>query len=321
MKGSFYMKTRGNKISIIGAGFVGSTTAFALMTSGLTSEIVIVDINKDKAEGEAMDLSHGAPFVRPIDITSGEYSDTKDSDIVIITAGIGPKPGDSRLTCISKNLKIFQSIVPEVVKYSPDSILVVVSNPVDILSYITYKLSGFPSDRVIGSGTVLDTSRFKYMLGQHFEVDPRNIHTYIMGEHGDSEIATWSLTSIAGMNVDEYCDTCLKKCGGEMKLNIYKDVKEAAYKVIEKKGATYYAVALAVKRIVEAILSNENSILTVSSLLKGEYGIQDVYMGVPTIIGRGGVKKLLQVKLNKDEMDQLVDSSKVLKSVIDDSNI
>ena len=315
------MKTRGNKISIIGAGFVGSTTAFALMTSGLTSEIVIVDINKDKAEGEAMDLSHGAPFVRPIDITSGEYSDTKDSDIVIITAGIGPKPGDSRLTCISKNLKIFQSIVPEVIKYSPDCILVVVSNPVDILSYITYKLSGFPSNRVIGSGTVLDTSRFKYMLGQHFEVDPRNIHTYIMGEHGDSEIATWSLTSIAGMNVDEYCDTCLKKCGGEMKFNIYKDVKEAAYKVIEKKGATYYAVALAVRRIVEAILSNENSILTVSSLLNGEYGIEDVYMGVPTIIGRGGVKKLLEVNLNKEEKDQLVDSSKVLKSVICDSNI
>jgi L-lactate dehydrogenase len=321
MKGSFFMKTRGNKISIIGAGFVGSTTAFALMTSGLASEIVIVDINKEKAEGEAMDLSHGAPFVRPIDITSGEYSDTKDSDIVIITAGIGPKPGDSRLTCISKNLKIFQSIVPEVVKFSPDSILVVVSNPVDILTYITYKLSGFPSNRVIGSGTVLDTSRFKYMLGQHFEVDPRNIHTYIMGEHGDSEIATWSITSIAGMNVDEYCSTCAKKCGGELKLNIYKDVKQAAYNVIAKKGATYYAVALAIKRIVEAILSNENSILTVSSLLKGEYGIKDVYMGVPTIIGRQGVKKILQVKLNEDESNQLMESSEVLKSVISDSKI
>jgi len=315
------MKTKGNKISIIGAGFVGSTTAFALMTSGLASEIVIVDINKEKAEGEAMDLSHGAPFVRPIDITSGEYSDTKDSDIVIITAGIGPKPGDSRLDCISKNLKIFQSIVPQIVKFSPNSILLVVSNPVDILSYITYKLSGFPSDRVIGSGTVLDTSRFKYMLGKHFEVDARNIHTYIMGEHGDSEIATWSLTSIAGMNVDEFCDTCSKKCGGELKLNIYKDVKEAAYNVIEKKGATYYAVALAIKRIVEAILSNENSILTVSSLLNGEYGIQDVYMGVPTIIGRQGIKKILQVKLNDDEIAQLIESSKVLKSVIRDSEI
>jgi len=315
------MRTKGNKISIIGAGFVGSTTAFALMTGGLASEIVIVDINKDKAEGEAMDLSHGASFVRPIEITSGEYADTKDSDIVIITAGIGQKPGETRLDCITKNLKVFKSIVPEVVKYSPNSILLVVSNPVDILTYITYKLSGFPSHRVIGSGTVLDTSRFKYLLSQHFEIDARNIHTYIMGEHGDSEIATWSLTSIAGMNVDEYCDICLKNCGGELKDNIYKEVKEAAYKVIEKKGATYYAVALAIKRIVEAILRNENSILTVSSLLKGEFGIDEVYMGVPTILGRDGVKKILQVTLNAEESKQLIDSSKVLKSVIKDSNI
>ena len=315
------MRTKGNKISIIGAGFVGSTTAFALMTGGLASEIVIVDINKDKAEGEAMDLSHGASFVRPIDITSGEYADTKDSDIVIITAGIGQKPGETRLDCITKNLKVFKSIVPEVVKYSPNSILLVVSNPVDILTYITYKLSGFPSHRVIGSGTVLDTSRFKYLLSQHFEIDARNIHTYIMGEHGDSEIATWSLTSIAGMNVDEYCDICLKNCGGELKDNIYEEVKEAAYKVIEKKGATYYAVALAIKRIVEAILRNENSILTVSSLLKGEFGIDEVYMGVPTILGRDGVKKILQVTLNAEESKQLIDSSKVLKSVIKDSNI
>ena len=315
------MRTKGNKISIIGAGFVGSTTAFALMTGGLASEIVIVDINKDKAEGEAMDLSHGASFVRPIEITSGEYADTKDSDIVIITAGIGQKPGETRLDCITKNLKVFKSIVPEVVKYSPNSILLVVSNPVDILTYITYKLSGFPSNRVIGSGTVLDTSRFKYLLSQHFEIDARNIHTYIMGEHGDSEIATWSLTSIAGMNVDEYCDICLKNCGGELKVNIYNEVKEAAYKVIEKKGATYYAVALAIKRIVEAILRNENSILTVSSLLKGEFGIDEVYMGVPTILGRDGVKKILQVTLNAEESKQLIDSSKVLKSVIKDSNI
>ena len=315
------MRSKGNKISIIGAGFVGSTTAFALMTSGLASEIVIVDINKEKAEGEAMDLSHGVSFVRPIEITSGEYVDTKDSDIVIITAGIGQKPGQTRLDCISKNLKIYQSIVPEVVKFSPNSILLVVSNPVDILTYITYKLSGFPSNRVIGSGTVLDTSRFKYLLSRHFEIDARNIHTYIMGEHGDSEIATWSLTSIAGMNVDEYCNICTGKCSGEMKFEIYKEVKESAYTIIKKKGATYYAVSLAIKRIVEAILSNENSILTVSSLLKGEYGIQDIYMGVPTILGRDGVKKILQVKLNEDENTKLFESSKVLKEVIEESEI
>ncbi|MGH4050941.1 MAG: L-lactate dehydrogenase [Clostridium sp.] len=315
------MRTKVNKISIIGAGFVGSTTAFALMTGSLASEIVIVDINKEKAEGEAMDLSHGVSFVRPIEITSGDYLDTKDSDIVIITAGVGQKTGESRLDCISKNLKIFKSIVPQVVKYSPDSILLVVSNPVDILTYITYKLSGFPSNRVIGSGTVLDTSRFKYLLSKHFEIDPRNIHTYIMGEHGDSEIATWSLTSIAGMNVDEYCAICDKNCGGQLKFDIYKEVKESAYIIIKKKGATYYAVALAIKRIVEAILSNENSILTVSSLLKGEYGIKDIYMGVPTVVGREGVKKILEVKLSMEENDKLLESSKVLKSVIIDSKI
>ena len=263
------MSSKRNKISIIGAGFVGSTTAFALMTSGFASEIVIVDINKDKAEGEAMDLSDGVSFVRPISITAGEYADTKDSDIVIITAGVGQKPGQTRLDCIAKNLAIFKTIVPEVVKFSPNSILLVVSNPVDILTYITYKLSGFPSNKVIGSGTVLDTSRFKYLLSKHFEIDARNIHTYIMGEHGDSEIATWSLTSIAGMNVDEFCNICTRKCNGEMKLDIYEEVKNSAYTIIKKKGATYYAIALAIKRIVEAILSDENSILTVSSLLKG----------------------------------------------------
>lgn len=315
------MRNKGNKISIIGAGFVGSTTAFALMNGGLASEIVIVDINKDKALGEAMDLSHGASFVRPLDITAGDYPDTKDSDIVIITAGIGQKPGESRLDCISKNLKVFKSIIPEVVKYSPHSILLVVSNPVDILTYITYKLSGFPSNRVIGSGTVLDTSRFKYLLSQHFEIDARNIHTYIMGEHGDSEIATWSLTSIAGMNVDEYCSTNCQKCDGGLKLDIYNQVKEAAYHIIEKKGATYYAVALAIKRIAEAILRNENSILTVSSLLEGQYGIEGLYMGVPTVVGREGVHKILEANLAKDEIDKLRESAKILKEVITNSGI
>ncbi|MBU3183059.1 L-lactate dehydrogenase [Clostridium psychrophilum] len=315
------MSAKGNKISIIGAGFVGSTTAFALMTSGLTCEIVIVDINKDKAEGEAMDLSDGISFVRPIEVTAGEYADTKDSDIVIITAGVGQKPGQTRLDCISKNLAVFKTIVPKIVKFSPNSILLVVSNPVDILTYITYKISGFPSNRVIGSGTVLDTSRFKYLLSKHFEIDARNVHTYIMGEHGDSEIATWSLTSIAGMNVDEYCNICTRKCSGEMKFDIYEEVKNSASIIIKKKGATYYAIALAIKRIVEAILSNENSILTVSSLLKGEYGIKDIYMGVPSIVGRNGVKKILGVKLSEDENMKLFESSKVLKSVIEESKI
>jgi L-lactate dehydrogenase len=315
------MRKRGNKISIVGAGFVGSATAFALMTSGIASEIVIVDVNKEKAEGEAMDLSHGAAFVKPVDIIAGDYKDTKDSDLVIITAGVAQKPGETRLDLISRNLEIFKGIVPEVIKYSPNSILLVVSNPVDILTYITYKLSGFPKERVIGSGTVLDTSRLRYMLGEHFDIDIRNIHTYIMGEHGDSEIATWSLTSIAGMGVNEYCNTICKGCNGSLKYDVHKSVRNAAYDVIKRKGVTNYAVALAIRRISEAILRDENSILTVSTLLNGEFGIKDIYMGVPCVVGLGGVQKILEVPLDNEELDALKASANTLKESLDSSKI
>lgn len=315
------MEKKGTKISIIGAGFVGSTTAYALMIEGLASEIVIVDINKDKAFAEAMDLSHGASFLKPVEVKAGDYSDTSNSDIVIITAGVGPKPGETRLDIINKNLNVFKAIVPEIVKYSPNSILLVVSNPVDILTYITYKLSGFPASRVIGSGTVLDTSRFRYMLGKHFDVDARNIHTYIMGEHGDSEIAAWSLTSIAGMSVDQYCSKICKSCEGEFKFNIAEDVKNAAYEILNKKGYTNYAVALAIKRIVEAILRDENAILTVSSLLTGEYGINGIYMGVPTVVGASGSKKKLDVPLDDKELNELKSSASVLKEYLDKAKI
>lgn len=315
------MEKRGTKISIIGAGFVGSTTAYALMMEGLASEIVIVDINKDKALAESMDLSHGASFVKPVDVKAGDYSDTSDSDIVIITAGVGPKPGETRLDIINKNLSVFKSIVPEVVKYSPNSILLVVSNPVDVLTYITYKLSGFPASRVIGSGTVLDTSRFRYMLGKHFEIDARNIHTYIMGEHGDSEIAAWSITSIAGMSVDQYCSKVCRDCEGEFKYNIAEDVKNAAYEILNKKGYTNYAVALAIRRIVEAILRDEDAILTVSSLLTGEYGIEGIYMGIPTVVGASGSKKKLEVPLDDRELRELKSSASVLKEYLDKAKI
>ncbi|PJI08092.1 MULTISPECIES: L-lactate dehydrogenase [Clostridium] len=311
---------KNTKISVIGAGFVGSSTVFALMNGGLASEIVIVDVNKDKAEGEAMDLSHGKAFVKPVDVRAGEYADTKDSDIVIITAGAAQKPGETRLDLINKNYNIFKSIIPEVVRYNPNAILLVVSNPVDVLTYITYKLSGFPKERVIGSGTVLDTSRFRYMLSEHFDIDVRNIHTYIMGEHGDSEIATWSLTNIAGMDVNEYCRVSCKKCDGSLKYKLYEDVKNAAYEIIKRKGATYYAVALAVKRIVEAILRDENSILTVSTLLQGQYGINDVYMGVPSVVGIDGVKQIIEVPLSEDEKKRLNDSSKTLKDSLKNIN-
>lgn len=315
------MKVKNTKISIIGAGFVGSTTAYALMNGGLASEIVIVDLNKDKAEGEAMDLSHGSSFVMPVKIKAGGYEDTKDSDIVIITAGAASKLGETRLDLINRNFAIFKSIIPEIVRYSPESILLVVSNPVDVLSYITYKLSGFPKERVIGSGTVLDTSRLKYLLGEHFNVDDRNIHTYIMGEHGDSEIVTWNLTSIAGMGVEEYCKNNCNKCDGNLKYKIQENVKNSAYHIIEKKGATYYAVGLAIRRIVEAILRDENSILTVSTLMEGNYGIDDIYIGAPSIVGASGVKKVLEVPLNDNEAKALKESADKLKKVLSEAQI
>lgn len=315
------IKERSNKISIIGAGFVGSTTAYALMLEGLASEIVIVDINKEKAEAEAADLAHGAAFVKAVDVRSGDYPDTKDSDIVIITAGIGPKPGETRLDIINKNLSIFKTIVPEVVKYSPDAMLLVVSNPVDILTYITYKLSGLPAHRVIGSGTVLDTSRFKYMLSEHFEIDARNIHTYIIGEHGDTEIAAWSLTNIAGMSAEEYCNKMCSKCDRTFKYTIPDKVKNAAYEIINKKGYTNYAVALAVRRIVEAVLRDESAILTVSSLFEGQYGINDVYLAIPTIVNRTGARKILEVSLSDDEKDKLKRSAGLIKSHLEKAKI
>lgn len=314
------MNKKGIKISIIGAGFVGATTAYAIMTEGLASEIVIVDIDKEKAKGEVMDLVHGVSFVKPVDIIAGDYKDTKDSDIVIITAGAGPKPGETRLDLINKNYKVFKSIVPPVVENSPNSIIVVVSNPVDILTYVTYKLSGFPPERVIGSGTVLDTSRFKYLLSKHFQVDARNIHSYILGEHGDSEIAAWSLTNIAGINVDDYCRTICNKCDGNFKNSIYENVKNAAYEVLERKGNTSFAVALAVRRIVEAIIRDEDSILTVSTLLKGEFGIEDIYMGIPCVVGETGIKRTLEVKLNEEELKELRESAEVLNNSLKEIN-
>ncbi|QIK69263.1 L-lactate dehydrogenase [Erysipelothrix sp. HDW6C] len=313
------MKT--NKISIIGAGFVGSTTAFALMNSNVASEIVIVDINKDKAKGEAMDLDQGQVFVSPIKIIAGDYPETAGSDIVIITAGLAQKPGETRIDLVNRNIEIYKQLIPSIVEYNPDAILLVVSNPVDILAQITYKLSGFPAERVIGSGTVLDTARFQAELSNKFKVDARNIHANIIGEHGDSEIATWSLTTIAGLTIEQYCANMDIEFSESMRDQITEDVKTAAYKIIDWKGYTNYAVALAVTRIVKAILRDEKSILTVSSLLQGDYGIEDVYISVPTIVGRNGVRHTVEVPYSSNEVAALQESAQMLKEIIDQSNL
>lgn len=313
------MKT--NKISIIGAGFVGSTTAFALMNSNIASEIVIVDINHDKAVGEAMDLGQGQVFVSPVKIVAGDYPDTKDSDIVIITAGLAQKPGETRIDLVNRNIAIYKDLVPSIVKYNPDAILLVVSNPVDILAHITYKLSGFPQERVIGSGTVLDTARFQAMLSDKFNVDARNVHANIIGEHGDSEIATWSLATIAGLTIEQYCRNMNIEFNQQTRTDITNSVKTAAYEIINRKGYTNYAVALAITRIVSSILRDEKSILTVSTYQNGDYGLEDVYISVPTIVGRQGVIHTVEVPYSSQEVDALKESAEMLKDIIAQSDL
>lgn len=305
------------KVTIVGTGFVGSTTAYTLMISGLVSELVLIDANTDKAEGEAMDLNHGMPFVRPVKIYTGDYSDCKDSDIVIITAGANQKPGETRLDLVQKNTAIFKSIVSQIVKYNSDCIILVVTNPVDILTYVTYKISGFPKNRIIGSGTVLDTARFRYLLGDHVGLDTRNVHAYIIGEHGDTEVPTWSITNIAGIQMDKYCDICSNcKDTGLSKNEIYESVKNAAYEIIKRKGATYYAVALAVRRIVECIIRDENSILTISSLLEGQYDMNDLCLSLPSVVNKSGIDRILNIPLDENEQELFKKSGKAMADII-----
>jgi L-lactate dehydrogenase len=321
MEVAFMNKERIIKVAVVGAGYVGSTTAYTLMLSGLVSELVLIDINKDKAEGEVMDMNHGMPFVRPVDLYMGDYKDCAGADIVILTAGANQKPGETRIDLVKKNTEIFRGIINQVLKYNSDCILLVVTNPVDILTYVTYKISGFPKNRVIGSGTVLDTSRFRYLIGQKVDIDPRNVHAYIIGEHGDTEVPTWSLANIAGIPMDEYCKG-LEFCLGEAtRKEIYENVKNAAYEIINKKGATYYAVALAVRRIVEAIVRNENSILTVSSLIEGQYGVNNISLSLPSLVNRRGIDKVLDIPINSEEMMLLSKSARALKEAADTLNL
>lgn len=303
------------KITIIGAGAVGSTTAYTLMLSGLVSEIVLIDKDKNRAEGNALDMNHGISFVSPVKIIAGDYTDIKDSDMVIITAGANQEPGERRTDLLKRNAKIMESIVENVLKYChDDTIILMVTNPVDILTYIAYKISGFSRNHIIGSGTVLDTARLKYLLGEHTNIDVRNVHTYIIGEHGDSEVAAWSSTSVAGMSISAFCESSEMCDSSDVCTNcFYETVKNSAYEIIEKKGATYYAIALAVKRIVECIIGNEKSILTVSSMLGGQYGINDMCLAVPTIVSSEGAEKIIEVELNDEERYGLQKSAEKLK--------
>ncbi|NLJ32044.1 MAG: L-lactate dehydrogenase [Clostridiales bacterium] len=305
------------KCGIIGCGFVGASIAFSLVESGLFSELVLLDANQAKAEGEAMDLSHGMPFARPMEIYAGSYDDIADCGLIILTAGANQKPGETRIDLVQKNVRIFKSIIPELKKRNYEGILLVVSNPVDILTYVALKLSGFPANRVLGSGTVLDTSRLKYLLGQHLGVDSRSVHAFIIGEHGDSELAVWSSANVSGIELDHYCEMSGHYAHDENMQKLYEGVRDSAYQIIQRKGATYYGIAMAVRRIAECILRNEHSIMPVSSLINDHYGLHGVCMGVPTVVGSSGVEKVLDIPLNAEEQKQLLESADLLKSILD----
>ena len=312
------MKVNSRKVAVIGCGFVGSSSAFALMQSGLFSEMVLIDADTKRAEGEAMDISHGISFARPMQIYAGNYDDITDAAIIVITAGANQKPDETRLDLIKKNAAIMKSIVGEIKKRDFGGILLIVSNPVDILTLIALKESGYPSNRVIGSGTVLDTGSFKYLLGEHLDVDSRSVHAFIIGEHGDSELAAWSNARIGGLKVNDFCELRGHFNHEQSMKKIFENVRNSAYEIIERKHATYYGIAMAVKRICEAIVRNEKSILPVSSLMTGEYGLNDVVLSIPAVVDETGVQKVIPIELNDEELTKLKDSANILKDIAKD---
>lgn len=309
------------KAAVIGCGFVGATSAFALMQSGLFSEMVLIDVDRDKAEGEALDISHGLPFARPMEIYAGGYDDIRDAAVIILTAGAGQKSGETRLDLVKKNAGIFRAILPEIQKRHCEGILLVVANPVDVLTYQAVKYSGMDENRVIGSGTTLDTARLKYLLGRHLNVDPRNIHAFVIGEHGDSEIAAWSSANVSGVPLGDFCAMRGRLDSEESRMRIAEDVKNSAYVIIRKKKATYYGIAMSVVRICEALVRDEKSILSVSTHLHGEYGIEGVCLSLPTVIGEGGAEGIVPICLSEQERKALRRSADVLRKTIEDAQI
>ena len=297
------------KAAIIGCGFVGTSIAFSLVQKGIFSELILIDANEKKAEGEAMDLSHGLPFTKPMEIKAGGYEDIAD-------CGANQKPGETRLDLVHKNVEIYKSIIPKIVEKNQEATLLIVSNPVDIMTYVALKLSGYPSHKVIGSGTVLDTARLKYLLSRHLDVDSRSIHAFIIGEHGDSELAVWSAANVSGIPLNHFCELRGYFDHMESMDRIYQSVRDSAYEIIEKKGATYYGVAMAVCRIAESVIRNEHSIMPISVYLDGLYGLHDICLSIPTVVGQEGAEKVLDIPLDLMEMGKLVYSAEELKKII-----
>ena len=315
---------RGKKIAILGAGHVGATIAFSLALEAYANEIVLIDINTEKAKGEAADISHGTVFTPDVNVYAGEYKDAKNADIVIATAGASRKPGQTRLELAQTNVNIIKTIIPEIVKYAKNAIYIIVSNPVDVITYTFCKLSGLPERQIIGSGTLLDTVRLLEAVAKHTGLPAENVQAYVLGEHGDTQVVPWSLVSVAGMKMHEYCEqVCArrKKCGKAELNDIAQDVKTSGGKIIAAKGATYYGIAASVRRLCETILRGSPCVHTVSTMLRGEYGISGVCLSLPFEVDGGGIKKLLKVPLTGDELELLHKSADALKNVIKNLNI
>lgn len=311
------MAKTATKVTIVGAGFVGSTIAYTLTSAGIVSEIVLVDVDGARAEGEAMDIEHGSPFFKESLIHAGDYQTAANSDLVIITAGTNQRPGETRMDLITRNAAIVTDVAKQIRETCPDATLLVISNPVDVMTRIIQEVTGFPASRVIGSGTNLDSARFRYLLSKKFGVDSRNIHGYILGEHGDSEFAAWSNVNIAGMNINEASDVFGGIMGDYDYINIANETRNAAYEIINRKRATYYGIAASAARIAEAILRDEKSILPLSVKLDGQYGLNDVYLSLPTVVGQHGVIRILTPYLSDEEEGKLHNSAKVLKEAYD----
>ena len=303
------------KVAVVGCGFVGAACAYTLMQRGLYSEMVLIDIDGARAEGEAMDIAHGLLFARPMNIYAGTYDDAADASMVIVTAGANQKPGETRLDLVKKNSRILLSVLDELKKREFAGILLVVSNPVDILTHVAQRHAGLPEGRVFGSGTVLDTARLRYLLGEHLAVDSRSVHAFIIGEHGDSEIAVWSSANVSGVPLHDFCEMRGYFDHDNAMREIGETVKNSAYAIIERKGATYYGIAMAVARICEAVVRDEKSILPVSAALHGEFGIEDATLSVPAILGAGGVEKIVPVSLDEGELTKLHYSADMLRGI------
>src|SRR5450759_491351 len=311
-----YRTGRPTKVAIVGTGMVGSSFAYTLLLSGIASEIVLIDANHERAEGEAMDLNHAVPFAHPTKICAGDYSDCQGAAITVISAGVGQRPGETRLELVRRNAAIFRGIVPRIAEANPEGIIVVATNPVDVLTYITVKESGLSPQRVFGSGTILDTARFRYMLSEHLGVDPRSVHAFIIGEHGDSEVPVWSLANVAGMRLPTFCSENGISFGRDDMYSIFRQTRDAAQEIISRKGATYYAIGAGLTRIVEAIVRNQNTVLSISSLVEDYYGIDDVCLSLPTVVSRRGIERVLRLDLSPAEARGVRRSADVLRTTL-----